>query len=191
MKKKEPFIKRLFKGWGYFIVGFIMNTWFCTVMITQMPKILLLRLLVGAAALFIINGLYFNYAYNAAKLDRDLIRYHNMEKDRHMSLKLALLVPIYSYVCYIILFIAKLGLFSGTHFGEYAFNYYILTNIHTLPWVSAVTDGRTMESLSWGGMFGLLIIMLIQPVVIVLTYELTLRDIDLSHILMYGKKKNK
>ena len=52
-----------------------------------------------------------------------------------------------------------------------------------------ITDSRTIDSLTWAGMFGLLVIQLIEPATIVLSYELTLRDIDVKEIIFYGKKR--
>ncbi len=187
--KPESFIKRVLKGWLYYVMGFVMNLWLVTVMMAMASDFLIVKFLLGIAALVIIDGLFFNFAYNAARRDRELIKFHGMEQDKSMSLKLALLVPIFGYIMYILLFLVKLGVFDGTILGQNGFNYYILLNLHTLPWIAMITDGRTLEYLTWGGMFGLLLIQLTEPATIVLTYELTLRDVDVKEIIFYGKKK--
>ena len=69
------------------------------------------------------------------------------------------------------------------------FNYYILANMQTLAWVDLFTDGRTIDCLSWGGLFGLLLIILVAPAVIMITYECTIKEVDLKAIFVYGKKK--
>lgn len=187
--KPESFIKRLLKGWMYYIMGFVMNLWLVTVMMAMASDFLVVKFLLGIAALIVVNGLFFNYAYNAARRDRELIKFHGAKQDKKMSLKLALLVPIFGYIMYILLFLAKVGVFDGTVLGENGFNYYILLNLHTLPWIAMITDSRTIDCLTWGGMFGLLVIQLIEPITLVLSYELTLRDIDVKEIIFYGKKK--
>ncbi len=172
-------------------MGVIMNLWFVTVMTGLMMENIFIKLIVGIAAEIIVNGLFFNYAYNAAKLDRNLVKLHGMERDRFMSAKIAAFAPLPGYVMFIMLAAAKAGAFAGTSLGQYGFNYYIMLNLHTLPWIAMVTDGRSMEYLSYGGLAGLLLLQLLQPAVIVLTYEFTFRDIDVFTKLLYGKNAKK
>lgn len=47
---------------------------------------------------------------------------------------------------------------------------------------------QDFDALSWGGLFGLLVLVLIAPAVIIVTYECTIRDIDVKSLLLYGKK---
>lgn len=188
MKNRYSLMPEAAKGWGYFLAGLIMNLWFCSVMIAVTKNYLFLKLLVGIAALVITNGLYFNYAYNCAKRDRDLIKYHGVTEDKNRAYKLAALVPIYSYVTYILLFLAKLGVFGNTQLGNYAFNYFVILNAKFVPWVNLFTEEIKMSNLTWGGMAGILLIILIEPLTIALTYKLTSAEVDVAQI-MYKKKK--
>lgn len=187
--KPEGFPKRILKGFLYYIIGVGMNMWFVTVMTGLMMSNLFIKLAVGIAAEIIVNGLFFNYAYNAANLDRELVKFHGMEHDRHMSLKMALIVPIFGYIMTIMLGLVKAGAFDGTILGERGYNYYILLNLHSLPWIAMFTDERTIDSLTWAGYGGIVLLQLIQPAVIALSYEITYRDIDVREKLFYKGKK--
>ena len=187
MKKRESFFTRLIKGWGYFAAGYIMNVWFCTVMLTFAGNSLLVKLLTGLSALLIVNGLFFNYSYNAAKADREQIKYHGAEYDKFMPLKMSLAVPLFHYVCFIALCLCKAGIITGERIN-YSFNYYSLLNIHTLPWTAMFTEGRDLAHLTIPGLLGLLLINLIEPAVITLTYELTLKDIDVRKVMYKNKQ---
>ncbi len=186
MKKKENFFVRILKGWGYFIGGFIMTQWFCTVMLLVGRNSVLIKLFTGIAALMIINGLFFNYAHNAAVRDRDLVKFHGAEYDRTMPLKMSILVPLFHHLSWAALCLCKAG---AIHWEQvnYAFNYYSLLNIHTLPWTAVITEGRTLEYLSVPGLIGLLIIDLLEPATITLTYILTMKSVDLKSFI-YKKK---
>lgn len=187
--KPEGFPKRILKGFLYYFIGIVMNMWFVTVMTGLMMNNLFIKLAVGIAAEIIVNGLFFNYAYNAACLDRDLVKFHGMERDKYMSLKIALIVPIFGYIMTVMLGLARAGVFDGTILGERGFNYYILLNLHTLPWIAMFTDERSIEHLTWAGYAGIVFLQLIEPAVIALTYELTYRDIDIKEKLFYKGKK--
>lgn len=187
--KPESFPKRILKGFLYYIIGMGMNMWFVTVMTGLMMENLFIKLAVGIAAEIIVNGLFFNYAYNAACLDREQVKFHGMERDRYMSLKMALIVPVFGYIMTVMLGLAKAGAFDGTILGERGFNYYILLNLHTLPWIAMFTDERSIEHLTWAGYAGIVFLRLIEPAVIALTYELTYRDIDVKEKLFYKGKK--
>lgn len=191
MKSKETsFIKRILKGWLYLLGGTVMNMWFCTVMVGIFRGSLLITLLVGIAALVIVNGLLFNYSYNAGKLDRDLIKYHGKIKTLSMPIKMALLVPLPHYIMFIALMLAKTGVITSAA-SNYYLNFYILANLHVLPWVALFTEARTTDSLTWGGAAGLLLILLLEPAVIYITYVCTLNSIDIKALLYYGKDKDK
>lgn len=186
--RPEGLPKRILKGLLYYIIGVVMNMWFVTVMTGLMMENLFIKLAVGIAAEVIVNGLFFNYAYNAACLDRELVKFHGMEKDRYMSLKMALTAPVLGYVMTVMLGLAKAGAFDGTLLGERGFNYYILLNLHALPWIAMFTDERSIEHLTWAGYAGIVFLQLIEPAVIALTYELTFRNIDIKEKFLYGKK---
>lgn len=188
--KEESFIKRILKGWLYLLGGTMMNMWFCTVMVGVFRGSVLITLLVGIAAIVIVNGLFFNYSYNAGKLDRELIKFHGKEKNFSMPVKMALLVPLPHYIMYTALILAKAGVIASSG-SDYFLSYYILANLHVLPWVSLFTEARTTDSLTWGGAAGLLLILIIEPAVISITYVCTLNSIDIKALLYYGKNKDK
>lgn len=187
-KHHDTMPKRLFKGLAYYIAGTLINTWFVTVMTALSMKALIIKLFVGIAALFILDGLFFNYAVNAAKSDNDNIKYHSGKEDKFMSLKMALFAPLPAYIMYILLVLAKAGVFGNSALGVNGFNYYMLWNLYTVPWIGLITDGRTMETLNIWGLLGLLALLLTMPLTIIISYEFTRRDIDISERLVYGKK---
>lgn len=190
-KKPDTLTIRLLKGWAYYFAGVFINMWFVTVMTALSMKALIIKLVVGVAALVIVNGMFFNYAYNAAKSDIEQINYHGMKEDKLMSLKMASFATIFGLIMYILLVLAKVGVFDGTKLGEYGFNYYMLANLYTVPWVGLFTEGRTMESLNTWGLLGLLLLFLTEPATIIASYEMTKRNIDFTDKLVYGKKGKK
>ena len=187
MKKRESFLTRIIKGWGYFAAAFVMNIWFCTVMLTFAGNSLVVKLLTGIAALIILDGLLFNYSYNAAKSDREQIKYHGEERDKLMPLKMSLIVPAFHYISYIVLCLCKAGIITWDNVN-YSFNYYSLLNIHTLPWTAMFTEGRDLAHLTVPGLFGLLLINLTEAATITVTYLCTLNDIDVKKLIMYKGK---
>lgn len=182
MKKGESFIVRILKGWGYLAASTVMNLWFVTVLIVFAGKSLFVKLLIGIAALIIVNGLFFNYSYNCAKKDRDLIRYHGKERDRFMPLKMSLIVPAFHYIVFIVLCLCKAGIVTFEN-SDHMLGFYATLKMHTLPWIAMFTEGRTMEYLTLPGILGLLLIDLIEPAVISLTYILTLNDVDIKKFI--------
>ena len=99
-----------------------------------------------------------------------------------MSLKIAIAAPLPQYICWILLLLSKLGVIKDI------FNIFIWCNIQSLAWVDLFTSGRTIDALSWGGLFGLLALMFVAPICIILTYECTIREFDIKAWLFYGKK---
>lgn len=61
--------------------------------------------------------------------------------------------------------------------------------MQSLAWIDLFTSGRTIDALSWGGLFGLLVLVLIAPAVIIVTYECTIRDIDVKSLFALRQEK--
>lgn len=183
--KQEKFIVRTLRGMSWWLIGEIVCMIFNMCMLLLMQKFMILKIFTGIASVLIMNGLYFNFTYNTAVSDKNLIRYHHVPDDKFMSLKIALTAPLPQYIMWVILLLSKLGVIRDI------FNIYILANIQSIAFVDLFTTGRTINDLSWGGLFGLLFLVLIAPAVIIATYECTVRDIDIVNILIYGGKKKK
>lgn len=179
--KQEKFVKRAAKGMLWWLAGELICFLFNMCMIIFMTKFMIMKIFTAVASAIIANGLLFNFAYKCAVRDRNLLKYHGWQGDRTMSMKLALAAPLPQYIMWAVLLLSKLGVI-----GDF-FNYFIWGNFQCLAWVDLFTSGRTIESLTWGGLFGLLALMLVAPAVIVITYECTIRDIDVKGLLMYGK----
>ncbi|MBQ8827133.1 MAG: hypothetical protein IJ007_08570 [Oscillospiraceae bacterium] len=181
--KKESFLKRALKGIGYSIVAEVMCAFLVITMIVLTTKtdLAIIKIIAGICTLTVILGLFFNWANNAAKADRDAVKFHNEEYDRYMPLKMALCGPVISYVTLIALILSKCGVISDI------FNVFLLINMYSLPFVDAFTDGRTLEFLTVPGLFGLIGLTLLQPAAIVLTYVLTYKDVDVITKIVYRK----
>lgn len=183
-REKENFVKRSLKGIGYWLVGSFMCFFMCSVLITLMKGILVLKIFVAFCTTAIMLGLYFNWAYNAAKRDRNAVKFHNMEYDRYMPLKMSLIAPIVSYVMLILLYLCKFGAIPETFYSVY-----LVCNIWIFPYVSMFTEERTIASVTWVGMGGITLITLLQPLAISLTYILTYNDVDIVSLIFYKKDK--
>ncbi|MBR4224786.1 MAG: hypothetical protein IKR73_08255 [Oscillospiraceae bacterium] len=175
-------VSRIIKGWLWWLAGEFICLLFTLCMIMPMQRSLLLMMFTGVSSVLIVNGLYFNFAHNCAAEDRNAVKFHKAPYDRAMPVKLALLAPLPQYLMWIALLLSKAGVIRDI------FNIYILANIQCLAWVDQFTRERTIDVLSWGGLFGLLLLVLAAPITIIVTYELVYREIDIAAILMYGKK---
>lgn len=180
-KSKENFAKRCFKGIGYWFLGDFMCFFICSAMVVLMKGTIILKVFVSLCTLLITTGLYFNWAHYAAKRDRNAVKFHNMEYDRLMPLKMSIAGPIVPYVTLVMLYLSKLGAI-----GDF-FSYYLFGNMWLLPFVTMFTGERTIDLIPWWGIFGITFLALIQPAVISATYILTYRDVDVAKILMYKK----
>lgn len=182
---KDSLPKRILKGVGYHIAGEIMSAFLVITMIVLTAKmdVAWIKIIAAVFTLTIVLGLFFNWAHNAAKADRDAVKFHKQPYDKFMPLKMALGGPIISYVSIIALILSKSGVISDI------FNVYLLLNLHTVPAVDAFTDGRTLEFLTVPGLLGLLLLVLLQPLTIVLTYILTYNDVDVITKIMYNNDK--
>jgi len=178
----ESRLKRTFKGWGWWLAGEIIAVIFTMCMVIAMRRYMLVRIFTGFASVFIVNALYFNFAYNCAKADLNAVKYHKKERDPAAGLMLAVSAPLFQYIMWILLVLSKAGAVPDI------FNYYILANIECIAWVDLFTTQRTIDVLTVPGLIGLLSIVLISPITIILTYELTYRELDIKAILLYGNK---
>lgn len=181
-EKADNFGKRALKGILWWLGGDFICVIFNMCMIALITRFMALKLFTAIASVIIMDGLLFNFAYNCAVRDRNLIRYHGVERDSKMSLKMALTAPLPAYILWIMLALSKAGVIGDI------FRYYILANMQCLAWVDLFTAERTIDGLSWGGLMGLLLLTLISPAVIIATYECVVRDIDIKQIFVYGKK---
>lgn len=180
-RNKENFAVRCLKGVGYWLVGSFMCFFMCTIMLVLMRGALILKVFVGLCTVTIMLGLLFNWAYYSAKRDRNAVKYHNMEYDRLMPLKMSLTAPIFSYAMLIILYVSKLGRIPDI------LSYYMLCNMWQMPFLKMFTEGTGIESVSWAGMFGFTFLVLLQPAVISVTYILTYKDVDVVKEVFYKK----
>ncbi|MBQ8781712.1 MAG: hypothetical protein IJZ72_08585 [Oscillospiraceae bacterium] len=181
--KTESFLKRALKGIGYSIVAEIMCAFLVITMIvlTMKNDLVIVKVIAGVCTLTVVLGLFFNWAHNAAKADRDGVKFHGKEYDRYMPLKMALTGPVLSYVTLIVLILSKCGVITDI------FNIFLLINMYAVPFVDSFTDGRTLEFLTVPGLLGLVLLTLLQPAAIVLTYVLTYKDVDVITKIVYKK----
>ena len=180
-RKKENLAKRCFKGVGYWFIGNFMCFFICSTMIVLMRGTIILKIFVSLCTLLITMGLYFNWAHYAAKRDRNSVKFHSMEYDRFMPLKMSIAGPIVPYITLIILYLSKLGVIRDI------FSYFLFGNMWILPFVTMFTGERTIDFIPWSGIFGITFLMLIQPAVISATYILTYKDVDVAKIIFYKK----
>jgi len=185
-REKENFIKRSIKGLGYWLLGCFMCFFVCSTMVVLMNKILILKIFVALCTSTITLGLYFNWAHYAAKRDRNAVKYHNMDYDRFMPVKMAIIAPIVSYIMFVLLVLCKFNII-----GETFVSIYLLVDIWILPYVTMFTEERTISSISWGGLCGIGVITLLQPAAIIITYICTYNDIDVIKHIFYKKDTTK
>lgn len=174
--KKENFFKRILKGIGYGLISEFMCMFLVISMIAMNGMFggsVVLKVIIGLCTLVLTLGLYFNWTFNAAKKDRDAVAYHNVPYDKYMPIKMAVGGPIVSIVMYILLILSKIKLLPDL------FNVFLLADLFTVPFVDSFTSERTIEALSVWGLLGLGLLVLSQCVVIVVTYIVTYKDIDI------------
>ena len=157
----------------------------CSTLLVLMSKILFLKIFVAFCTTFITLGLYFNWAHYAAKRDKNAVKYHNMEYDKYMPIKMAVIAPIVSYGMLILLFLCKADVIQETFMSLY-----ILCDIWILPFITMFTEERTIDGVSWFGIIGMTFLTLLQPAAIIITYICTYNDIDVVKLVFY-KKDNK
>lgn len=91
---QEKFAKRAAKGMLWWLAGEFICAIFNLCMIIFMTKFMVMKLFTAIASVLIANGLYFNFTYNTAVRDRNLVKYHGWQQDKKMSLKMALTAPL-------------------------------------------------------------------------------------------------
>ncbi len=181
----ENRIIRALKGLLWWLAGELVACIFTLCMVLPMRRFMLVRIFAGIASVFLVNALYFNFTNKCAKKDMNAVRYHGAKQDRLQGLYMALTAPLFQYISWIALVLSKAGLIPDI------FNIYILSNIQCIAWVDLFTPYRTIDALSVPGLIGLLLLVLIAPATIIITYECTYREIDLKALLMYEKKRDK
>ncbi len=181
-EKPENFYKRAIKGMLWWLAGEFICIIFNMCMLVIMSKFMAVKIFTAISSAIIVNGLFFNFAYNCAVKDHNLIKYHKVERDRHMAIKIALTAPLPQYIMWIILLLSKLGIIGDI------FRYYVWANIQSLAWVLLFTESWSINDLSLGGICGLLILTIAAPAVIIITYELTLNEVDVKALMLYGRK---
>lgn len=181
--KTENIFVRILKGMGYSLIAEFMSMFLVLSMIAMKGMFggsVVLKVIIGLCTLVLTLGLYFNWTYNAAKRDRDAVMYHKIPYDRFMPLKMAVGGPIISILMYIVLVLSKIGLLPDM------FNFFLLANFFTVPFVDSFTEGRTIEFVSVWGLLGLGLLVLSQCAAIAVTYIVTYKDIDIAKF-MYKK----
>ena len=182
-REKENFAARCMKGIGYWFLGSFMCFFVCSTTVVLMRSLLTLKMFIALCTLTITMGLHFNWAHYAAKRDKNAVKYHNMEFDKFMPLKMAIAAPILPYIMLICLYLSKAGVISDI------FSYYLWGNIWILPFVTMFTGERTIDAIPWAGILGITFLMLIQPVTIAVTYICTYNDIDVTKLIFYKNDK--
>ncbi|MCH5194897.1 MAG: hypothetical protein J1F11_13130 [Oscillospiraceae bacterium] len=182
-RNKENFVIRAAKGLGYWFLGTFMSTFVCAAMIVLIRGTIMLKIFVALCTLTITMGLFFNWAHYAAKRDRNAAKFHNMEYDRYMPLKMSIAAPIVSYGMLIALYLCKLGIIPDI------FNWYMWIDMWTVPFIKMFTDSTTIDGISWTGILGITFLVLLQPLTITATYLLTYNDVDVTKLVLYKNDK--
>ncbi len=181
MTNKENMIIRNLKGFGNFVLSQFLSAFLVFALIAVARDFLLAKIFIGLASLFITLGLFFNWSYNAAKRDMKLNKYHNMKYDKTIPIKMAIFAPITTYISFIVLVLSYVKIIPDF------FNIFLLSNMFLTPIVDTFTDGRTVEFLNLWGIFGILVVILTQPITIILTYHFVYHEIDFIKFLVYKK----
>lgn len=182
--QKENIVKRSLKGIGYWFLGSFMCFFICSATVVLMRSLLTLKIFIALCTLVITMGLYFNWAHYAAMRDKNAVKFHNMEYDKYMPLKMSAAAPFFTYIMLIALYLSKAGVIPDI------FGYYIWGNIWILPFIAMFTGERTISAIPWSGIAGITFLVLIQPLTIWLTYIFTYNDVDVTKIIFYKKDKN-
>ncbi|MGN1303414.1 MAG: hypothetical protein ACI4YB_00105 [Oscillospiraceae bacterium] len=174
--KTENIFKRILKGIGYSIIAEFMSMFLVLSMIAMNGMFggsVIIKVIIGLCTLVLTLGLYFNWAFNAAKMDRDAVNYHKVPYDKYMPVKMAVGGPIISIVMYVVLVLSKIGVLPDM------FNIFLLADLFTVPFVDSFTSARTIDVLSVWGLIGLGLLIISQCAAIAVTYIVTYKDIDI------------
>ncbi len=142
-----------------------------------------LKAIIAICTLLVTLGLMFNWSHYAAKNDKDLVKFHGMEYDRFMPIKMALIGPGLSYIMLIGLYLMKAGVI-----GDY-FNFYLLLNMWMTPFVDMFTSSRVIADINAWGIIGITFLVVLQSATVFVTYLLTYRDVDVYKIVFLKKDK--
>lgn len=179
--KYQPLFLRVLRGFMQVFLAVIM----CGVLMLMTLALAASKvfcIVIGICMLFIYYGLLFNYSYRYGKMDRDHERLHKKPHDRFMPYKMAFIVPCFQYLSWILLLISRFVeikpaciLFSLTNFQFFPFAYVLgfMANTDTVP--------PAVLPLS-------LIQLLVGSAVIVVTYMIYYKDIDIKSKLIYKNK---
>ncbi len=185
MKKYDNIIVRILKGFGGFVLAQIMSVFLMFSLIAvsnSLRDFVIFNLLIALCCLILTNGLFFNWAFNCAKKDKDIVKYHNVEYKKSVPICMAIFAPITTYISYIALILSYFKAIPDF------FSNFLFANMYLTPLVSAFTELRTVDGLNAAGLIGLLFVILISPATIIITYFCTFNDIDIIKKLLYKKQ---
>lgn len=240
LKKKESFAVRSLKGLGFWLAGEIMCFVICLMTAMIMNKFMLMKIIMCICTMAITLGLFFQYAYNAARFDRDMVKFHGQTEDKKMPYKMAAVATAPIFIMLLLIIFVKAGAVNDVFYSkEYTYtsvvteettvseeltangnavateapaetegavttvpeepvtvemtgkveltfySAYLIGNIHVSPFVSLFTESKTIDGLSWGGVFWLFLLELTCPGIIILTYHCVFNDIDVKKLVMY------
>lgn len=178
--KKESFPVRLIKGFGYLLAADIMAA--IVIMYTNMmyTKYPILKAVVGAATLFLVLGLMFNYAYNMAKNDLVIHRnYKDIKPDTKMPLKIALIVPSPILISYILLVLSKLGVI-GNFLPAFK-----LMNMFFVPLIDYFAHDPDIAKMHGGWLAVIFLLSVLPSLTFYISYQLVYRNVDVKKLIMY------
>lgn len=236
----ESFAVRSLKGLGFWFVGEIMCFVICLMTAMIMNKFMLMKIIMCICTMAITLGMFFQYAYNAARNDRDMVKFHGQQEDKKMPYKMAAVATAPIFIMFLLIVLVKAGAVNDVFYskdytytsvvteaepeaeegtaaesavteapadtseGEVTtvpeepvtvemtgtveltiYSAYLIGNIHVSPFVSLFTESKTIDGLSWGGIFWLFLLELTCPGIIILTYHCVFNDIDIKKLIMY------
>lgn len=244
MNKSDSITVRCLKGLGFWLVGEVMCFIICLMSSLLMSKFFIAKLFMCFCTMAVTLGMFFQYAYTAAKRDREMVKFHGQPEDKKMPYKMAAAATAPFFIMLIIIAFDKAGviddliytkeytrqvavtetintdaMYSETSAEEIVsetssaeesavsstettavqyveetgevefrvFSIYLMANMHVLPFVSLFSELRSIDAVSWGGMFGLLVLELLSPAIIIVTYRIVYNDIDVKKLIMYKK----
>ena len=138
------------------------------------------RIIVGAATIFMLCGLIFNFANNAAKRDRIAERNLKIPHDTKKIYVLSAAAATPEIICLLLLILAKYGI----GFENMPAIYKLLT-AYFMPITDFLFHQPEFSLISAGDLVVLFTLSLIPAVVSYITYRITYNDIDVKKKLMY------
>lgn len=130
-------------------------------------------------------GFVHNSLWNLGAGDNNLVNFGHMVYDRFRGAKIGLLASLPGFVVWLVTVIAKLGLLGGKWFVLFrAFNYQTFLPFNAIFGQSTVST----DLLSWGQIFGGLIIIFILPIISEIFYILGYKKFTFNN-LIYKKER--